>query len=320
MGAIQLHEETEGCGVCHSWPERNVCSSPPRPPPLMLPPLPPPSPPLPPPSTPHPGPPPSPSPPLPLAPLPSSPPPPSPPPPPDCSSGFRFDVHDADGDGKMFSAQVATVAACAAVCRSRECCAAFEFSPQQQLCATYTSGFDAVVEGKQHDGWRTCVASSSAGLRSAGCSLVGFVASQDEMVEDAVEDAVGEVQGQHPSNRDYYQGRAASREQTNACTPCDDEPGVLNEYLRSNNLTCSTYSFGLNFRCNISSAWREIKICRHSCYFAGHGCARLAIFSFSVAVTPTARHMSSLTQPLCSHPFPVSAPLNPPPLSLPVGR
>ena len=98
---------------------------------------------------------------------------------------------------------------------------------------------------------------------------------------------------------------------TDACTPCDDEPGVLDEYLRLHDLTCSTYSFGLNFRCNISSAWREGRICRHSCYLAGNGCALLTL---TVGCTPLIPHamssLSRLTTDLDAH-ITESAPLPP---------
>ena len=43
------------------------------------------------------------------------------------------------------------------------------------------------------------------------------------------------------------------------CTPCDDDPGVLNEYLLLNNLTCATHHFGPTDRCNTSPWWRDEK-------------------------------------------------------------
>ena len=41
------------------------------------------------------------------------------------------------------------------------------------------------------------------------------------------------------------------------CTPCDDDPGVLKEYLLLNHLTCATHHYGLTKRCNNSQWWRD---------------------------------------------------------------
>ena len=45
------------------------------------------------------------------------------------------------------------------------------------------------------------------------------------------------------------------------CTPCDDDPGVLKEYLLLNHLTCATHHYGLTKRCNNSQWWRDEHIC-----------------------------------------------------------
>ena len=102
--------------------------------------------------------------------------------------GWEYNPHDVDGRGKQFST-VSSAAECAAICRSRECCASFEYNQHAKKCGTYTSGLVALSGYLQaeNEGWITCVSTMPDTLSKAGClfnglpSVEGMLASNKQL-------------------------------------------------------------------------------------------------------------------------------------------